>query len=146
MSDGSVLSLRIDDRVAIITGAGSGMGRAHAHLLASHGAVVVVNEMQRTIDRAETIVRAIEDAGGRAIPVAGTVGDDAARCLVEAAVSRYDRVDIVVNNAGIPAGGADDVVVRSIEPRWATTVVPRRMGRRPAWRRSWTSTSVDPCS
>jgi NAD(P)-dependent dehydrogenase (short-subunit alcohol dehydrogenase family) len=77
-----------------------------------------------------TVVREIKGAGGSAIAVAGTVGDDDARRLVEAAVPSCARVDIMVNSAGIPAGGQT--------ASWCG------MGRRPAWRRSWTFTSVAP--
>jgi NAD(P)-dependent dehydrogenase (short-subunit alcohol dehydrogenase family) len=86
-------------RVAIITGAGGGLGRAHALLLAQRGARIVVNDIGPA---AATVAEEIVDAGGQATAGMGSV-TDAARMkeIVDETVSRWGRVDILVNNAGI---------------------------------------------
>jgi NAD(P)-dependent dehydrogenase (short-subunit alcohol dehydrogenase family) len=86
-------------KVAIITGASSGIGRATAKLLAAEGAAVVVNA--RGLPALDEVVAEIEAAGGRAVAVAGDVRDeDLAKALVEAAKERFGGLDIAVNNAG----------------------------------------------
>ena len=89
----------LNGRVAIVTGAGGGLGRAHARLLGQRGARVVVNDLG---DGAETVAREIVDAGGQARAILGSV-TDAARMqeMVEETVRDWKRVDILVNNAGI---------------------------------------------
>jgi 3-oxoacyl-[acyl-carrier protein] reductase len=87
-------------RVAVVTGAGQGLGRAYAEALAAAGAAVMVNDVSSTTT--ETVVRAIEDAGGCA---QGHIGDVAAPTylddLVAAAVAAFGSLDIMVNNAGV---------------------------------------------
>lgn len=98
-----------EGRVAIVTGAGGGLGRAHALLLASRGAQVVVNDLGGAVDGtgasagpAQQVVDEIEAAGGVAVAdtnsVATPEGGDA---MVKTALEAFGRVDIVVNNAGI---------------------------------------------
>ena len=101
--------LGFDGRVAIVTGAGNGLGRAHARLLAARGAQVVVNDLGGAVDGAgassgpaAAVAREIEAAGGVALANTDTVATpDGGRALVDAAVEAFGRVDIVVNNAGI---------------------------------------------
>jgi 3-oxoacyl-[acyl-carrier protein] reductase len=91
---------RLDDRVAVITGGGRGIGRATAIRFAAEGAAVVVNDVDR--EPAEETADQIQGAGGRAITSADdTVDLDQARRLMERAAGEFGRVDIVVNNAGI---------------------------------------------
>jgi NAD(P)-dependent dehydrogenase (short-subunit alcohol dehydrogenase family) len=89
----------LKDRVAIVTGAGAGLGRSHALLLARYGARVVVNDLG---DGAEAVVAEITASGGEAIAATGSVTDEAAvAAMVAAAQDRWGRIDILVNNAGI---------------------------------------------
>jgi NAD(P)-dependent dehydrogenase (short-subunit alcohol dehydrogenase family) len=106
--------LRFDDRVAIVTGAGGGLGRAHAMLLAARGARVVVNDFGGPRDglgdgnqaMADAVAGAITEAGGTAIPNSDSVADrDGADTLVAQALDTWGRVDVVVNNAGITGQG-----------------------------------------
>src|SRR5271155_1833798 len=98
--------LRFDGRVAIITGAGNGLGRSHALLLASRGAKVVVNDLGgshtgagKSSAAADAVVEEIKAAGGEAIANYDSV-EDAAK-IVQAALDTWGRIDILVNNAGI---------------------------------------------
>lgn len=102
--------LGFDGKVAIITGAGGGLGRQHALLLASRGAQVVVNDLGGTVDGsgegtegpAHTVAKEIEDAGGVALANTDSVATaEGGEAIVQSAVDAYGRVDIVINNAGI---------------------------------------------
>ena len=90
----------MSDRVAIVTGAGQGMGRAVAQRLSADGARVVANDVNE--EAAARTAKGIQDAGGEAIAVAGDVtsSGDVAN-IVDAALDRYGRIDILVNNAGV---------------------------------------------
>lgn len=91
---------RLDDRIAIITGSGRGIGRATALRFAEEGAKVVINDIdpEPAQETAEEVVK----NGGQAISVvANTVETEEAKKLVDAAIAEFGRVDIVVNNAGI---------------------------------------------
>ena len=92
--------MKLDGRIAIVTGAGGGLGRSHARLLARHGAKVVVNDLdQAAADKVADEVRA---AGGKAIALAASVTDEqAVAAMVERVRSDWGRIDILVNNAGI---------------------------------------------
>ncbi len=90
----------LSGQVAIVTGAGGGLGREHALLLAAHGARVVVNDLSR--DAADAVAAEIGAAGGEALAIAASVTDFAAvTAMVDQVVARWGRVDILVNNAGI---------------------------------------------
>lgn len=101
--------LRFDDRVAIVTGAGGGLGRSHALLLASRGAKVVVNDLGGSVDgdgasqkAADAVVAEIKAAGGEAVANYDSVADaEGAARLVQTAIDSFGRIDIVINNAGI---------------------------------------------
>ena len=86
-------------RVAIVTGAGGGLGAAHARLLAQRGAQVVVNDLG---DGAARVAGEINDAGGQALAACGSVSDlGFVQSMVDDTLDRWGRVDILVNNAGI---------------------------------------------
>jgi NAD(P)-dependent dehydrogenase (short-subunit alcohol dehydrogenase family) len=101
--------MRFDGRVAIITGAGGGLGRAHALAFARRGAMVVVNDLGGSLDgtgssssAAERVVAEIEALGGHAVANHDSVATAAGgQAIVDSAVKAFGRVDIVVNNAGI---------------------------------------------
>ena len=103
------MAIRFDGRVAIVTGAGGGLGRAHALALAARGARVVVNDLGSARDgsggssaAAQAVVAEIEAAGGEALANGASVTDAAAvRVMVDETLSRWGRVDILVNNAGV---------------------------------------------
>ncbi|MFL5822998.1 MAG: SDR family oxidoreductase [Solirubrobacteraceae bacterium] len=99
----------LDGRVAVITGAGRGIGREHALLFAAEGAAVVVNDvggdwhgMGSDAGPAHEVVQAIEAGGGRAIANGEDVADfDGAGRLIAAAIEHFGQLDVLVNNAGI---------------------------------------------
>jgi NAD(P)-dependent dehydrogenase (short-subunit alcohol dehydrogenase family) len=101
--------ITFDGRVAIVTGAGGGLGRHHALELARRGARVVVNDVGGAVDgrgaattAADAVVGEIEAAGGEAVPNYDSVGDaESGARVVQTALERWGRVDVVVSNAGI---------------------------------------------
>ncbi|KAA2242289.1 SDR family NAD(P)-dependent oxidoreductase [Salinarimonas soli] len=103
------MSIRFDDRVAIVTGAGNGLGRSHALGLAARGARVVVNDLGGARDgtggsseAARAVVEEIRAAGGEAIADGANVAEfDQVQAMVERAKAKWGRVDILINNAGI---------------------------------------------
>jgi NAD(P)-dependent dehydrogenase (short-subunit alcohol dehydrogenase family) len=103
------MTLRFDGRVAIVTGAGGGLGRQHALALAERGARVVVNDLGGARDgtggssaAAEAVVEEIRAAGGQAMANGASVTDPVAvQAMVDEAVSAWGQVDILVNNAGV---------------------------------------------
>jgi NAD(P)-dependent dehydrogenase (short-subunit alcohol dehydrogenase family) len=93
-------SLRLDGKVAIVTGAGNGLGRAESVALSRAGALLVLNDMAG--DAVRETARLIEAAGGQAAVLAGDIGEwETGEGLVRAALDTYGRLDILVNNAGV---------------------------------------------
>lgn len=101
--------MRYDGKVAVVTGAGQGLGRSHAMFLASRGAKVVVNDLGGSTDGsgasqtpAQKVCDEIKAAGGTAVANYDSVSSESgARAIIDAAVKAYGRIDILVNNAGI---------------------------------------------
>ncbi len=101
--------LGFDGKVAIITGAGGGLGREHALMLASRGALVVINDLGGAVDgtgsdkgAAERVVDEIKAAGGEATADTNSVAtSEGGKAIVQTALDAFGRVDIVINNAGI---------------------------------------------
>jgi NAD(P)-dependent dehydrogenase (short-subunit alcohol dehydrogenase family) len=106
--------MRLDERVAFVTGAGAGIGRATALALAQAGADVVVTDL--TVDRAQATAGEIEALGQRARPIALDVSDEEqVAAAVATAVAQFGHVDVLVNNAGI---GARMATVDLSTERW----------------------------
>lgn len=103
------MSINFDNRVAIVTGAGGGLGRSHALALAKRGVKVVVNDLGGSVDgtggsetMAQKVVKEIEEMGGEAIANGANVTkQDEVEEMVAEAIDRFGKVDILVNNAGI---------------------------------------------
>lgn len=130
--------IRFDGRVAVVTGAGGGLGRAHALLLASRGAKVVVNDPGGAVNgvggddaAAHRVVAEIRAAGGEAVASLHSVSEpEGARAIVQVAADTWGRVDVLVNNAGIlrdkslvkmdPADFASVVAVHLLGSAWCT--------------------------
>ena len=114
---------RLDGRVAIVTGAGRGIGRSVAKLLASEGASVVVNDLGAEMDGsgqdagpAQQVVAEIAEAGGKAVVNGADISDfDAAEDLVKSAIDQFGRLDVLVNVAGILR---DRMVFNMTETEW----------------------------
>jgi NAD(P)-dependent dehydrogenase (short-subunit alcohol dehydrogenase family) len=114
-------------RVAIVTGAGRGIGRQHALLLAREGAAVVVNDLGGNVDGsggdlspAQQVVAEIEAMGGRAIANGESVSSfEGAKRMIDAAVDTFGRLDILVNNAGILR---DKMLVNMSEAEWDAVI------------------------
>ncbi len=101
--------IRFDDRVIIVTGAGSGLGKSHALEFARRGGKVVVNDLGGSVDgtgsgasAADLVVKEIEEAGGTAVPNYESVSTpEGGEAIVQSALDNFGRVDVVINNAGI---------------------------------------------
>lgn len=100
--------LRFDNRVAVITGAGRGLGRAYAMLLAAQGAKVVVNDLGGSLNGvgedvgpAQEVVNEIKAAGGQAVANTDSVATEAGgKAIIQSALDHFGRIDIVIHNAG----------------------------------------------
>lgn len=104
----------IDGKVAIVTGAGSGLGRSYAQAMASEGASIIVNDFAQ--DAAEETVRLITSEGGTAAACVGDVGTtEGGAALLQVALDNFGKVDILVNNAGILR---DSTFVKMDEAQW----------------------------
>jgi len=118
------MTIRYDGKVAIVTGAGQGLGRSHAIELAKRGAKVVVNDLGGSKDgtgasseAALAVVAEIEAAGGEAIANGANVAKyDEVEAMVKQALDAWGRVDILVNNAGITR---DQIFMRMSDEEWA---------------------------
>src|SRR5829696_6893521 len=114
---------KLDGKVAVVTGAGRGIGRAVAHLMGKEGAAVVVNDLGTGLGGegqdesvAAQVVREIEGFGGRAAANTASVADyDAAGAMIQQAVDTFGRIDIVVNVAGILR---DRMIFNMSEDEW----------------------------
>ena len=119
----------LKDQVAVITGAGRGIGEAVARALAKEGATVVVNDV--LADLCEAVAHKIEESGGAAVGDPADLSTVAAgEGLVQSAVERFGRIDILVNNAGILNGGSmldlneaqvDRLMAVNFKAVWATS-------------------------
>jgi len=111
---------RLEGKVAIVTGAGGGIGREHALLLAREGAEVVVNDLGiRAGADAASVVAEIEASGGRAVANASSATWDGTAEIVDATMAAFGRVDILINNA---TAGAINDLWRFTEEDWDTAV------------------------
>jgi NAD(P)-dependent dehydrogenase (short-subunit alcohol dehydrogenase family) len=117
----------LDGRIVIVTGAGRGIGREHAHLLASEGAKVVVNDLGGSLDgegedkaAAQVVVEEIHAAGGEAVANVDNIATmDGAQKLIDTAVSTFGDVHALVNNAGILR---DHMLVNMTEEEWDAVI------------------------
>ncbi|QIL74024.1 SDR family NAD(P)-dependent oxidoreductase (plasmid) [Diaphorobacter sp. HDW4B] len=117
----------LNGRIAVVTGAGRGLGRAHALTLAKHGAKVVVNDLGSSTDGvggdntpAQEVVAEIRAAGGQAIADTSNVATwDGAKALIDTAVNHFGGLDVLINNAGILR---DRMLINMTEQEWDSVI------------------------
>ena len=114
----------LEDKVALVTGASRGIGRATALIFAREGAKVVVN-YHREESMAEEVVGNIRREGGTAMAIQADVGDrDAVKKMIDESLSEFGGVDVVVNNAGVAMGGGSllEFNEEEFDPMWQVNV------------------------
>ncbi|MDD5590702.1 MAG: 3-oxoacyl-[acyl-carrier-protein] reductase [Dehalococcoidales bacterium] len=112
------LSTELEGKVALVTGASRGIGRAIALKLASRGARVVINDVAR--EAAEAAVKEIKDRGGDAFAVEADVRDsEAVKAMLDEVTGRWERIDILVNNAGI---NRDTLLLKMSDEAWDAVI------------------------
>ncbi len=135
--------LRFDGQVAVVTGAGRGLGREHALLLASRGARVVVNDLGGSVtgdgsgaDAAQSTVQEINSKGGEAIADSNSVSTpEGGQAIVDTALEAWGRVDILVNNAGtVSDANFDDMTEERLSPLVDVHLKGAFFVTRPAWK------------
>ena len=132
----------LEGKVAIVTGAGGGLGREHSLLLAKEGASVVVNDLGGARDgtgagtsMADGVVEEIKAAGGSAVANYGSVtDDDAAAGMVKSAMDNFGRIDILINNAGILR---DRSFKNMTDPEWDAVIEVHLRGAYLATKHVW---------
>ena len=120
----------LDGKVAVVTGAGGGLGQSYAIALAQEGAAVVVNDIAAAEDGgprpAEQTVQSITDAGGRAVANFADISTvEGGQALLDDALEHFDRIDILVNNAGILR---DSSLVKMDEAKWDSVIAVHLKG------------------
>lgn len=109
----------LENKIAVVTGAGRGIGRGIALALAREGAMVVVN-YNGSKERAEEVVRTIEEAGGKAVAIQCNISDfEAAKEFFSNVVKEYGKIDILVNNAGITK---DNLMMKMSEEEFQSVI------------------------
>ncbi|MCV7413004.1 short-chain dehydrogenase [Mycobacterium florentinum] len=139
----STSQLRFDDQVAVITGAGGGLGKEYALLLASRGARVVVNDIGGSVtgdgsstEAADAAAHEIRELGGQAVPDSHSVtSPEGGQAIIDTALSAWGRVDIVINNAGIVRDAPfADMTAEVFEPLLDVHLRGAFHVTRPAWK------------
>ena len=135
--------MRFDGQVAVITGAGRGLGKEYALLLAARGARVVVNDLGGSVtgdgsgaDAASAVVQEIQRAGGEAVADSNNVAtSDGGQAIIDSALDAWGRIDILVNNAGIVRDSLfDDMTDERLSPLVDVHLKGAFFVTRPAWR------------